>query len=87
MAKLDESEDVYEDEFENVASPKAEEIDKIKRLAENYAIDASKEEDGMNNESDEDEDNYEEDDFEMSGKKEQSMGNKRSSNMDQSSGT
>lgn len=59
------SEDNYEEEFEdNVVSPQAEKIEKIKKLVENYDIDESKPDDQMDeSEKDEDEDEYEEDNY------------------------
>ena len=67
------SEDNYEEEFEdNVVSPQAEKIEKIKKLVENYDIDESKPDDQIDESEKEDEDedeyeedNYDEDDFEQ----------------------
>lgn len=42
---LNESDENYEDEFEeNVASPPADQINKLKKLAENYEVEISKNE-------------------------------------------
>ena len=65
--KGNDSDDNYEEEFEdNVVSPQADKIEKIKKLVENYDIDESKPDDQMDEseQEDEDEDEYEEDNYE-----------------------
>ena len=63
------SDDNYEEEFDDdirIVSPQAEQVEKIRELADNYAIEESKndDDDAMDMESDRDEDEYEDDNYE-----------------------